>query len=893
MAIQSNMNLLGVDYSDANDLWRKSVEQLATAGDKTRKEVNINQEKMDNNVLGFVNQLANKHGVNTPEFEQGMQQVLAQNPNNNLDMGTILANATKSRGDILGLQKAGLENQITQGGINDAQTINSVAPLLTKRNRTPQEEATVQQALGGLEVTNLLEPMLKTRQLDDNYKLKGLEASLGGYASGARGAGVQYDQPQSQLTGPKAEMDILAAYANPGFGGGGTSGTSGGTGGLFTSAPTAQTQTSGNAGGARVPDAYARYVNQSSQIHGVNPSLVAAVMKTESSFKPNETSSAGAQGLMQLMPGTAKDMGVQDSWDPAQNIEGGTKYLGSLLKRYNGNTEHALMAYNWGMGHVDKYLEGKATPPKETVDYVQKVAANLGGGVSSNQTANTPSAVSQWDANVSGKALQSRLKIKQNESVANGSVAKPTAQFAEIVQNQLGDNLKYFSAFNDTYHAGSNSKHAKGTAFDVVLKDGVSKQEAAVVSRNLQQVAAASGFKVKILDEYNNPSENSTGGHLHVTVEGQSNPGDPLSAEGYMGGLSLDDALGMLGPAQERPANIAPDESAFNLIMDQLGLEKDDPIVDMYKQFVGLGADRGKQVADYQQSYMDYNQSRQDRNNLENYYTKSLVSNKIKVDTQIQKELQDQAKLEQVRSTFSGGLVGFFGESRAKEFVDYIKSYRELSKEEFYAATPDEQITLMKDWAQQQQGFDKQSAKSENRRSRDGALTFNEVAVQSDKLLDKMAAARVGTDPSMGDFKVERTKVSTANSALKNVLTDIKDNKDRKLYDSIDSSITPKALETILTESIKEYEAAALGTKADSGKIQSLLSGTVGFKGNGTLSDTEFGKLQNIVRTKLIDSAKGYDDQLASALKDSVAGEQAGSDLKSVLDALSQLKSNL
>ena len=226
-----------------------------------------------------------------------------------------------------------------------------------------------------------------------------------------------------------------------------------------------------------------------------------------------------------------------------------------------------------------------------------------------------------------------------------------------------------------------------------------------------------------------------------------------------MGGLSLNGALGMLGPALERPANIAPDESAFNLIMDQLGLDKDDPIVDMYKQFVGLGANRGKQVADYQQAYMDYNQSRQDRYDLENYYTKSLVSNKIKVDTQIQKELQDQAKLEQVRSLFSGGLVGFFGESRAKEFVDYIKSYRELSKEEFYMASPDEQLTLLKDWAQQQQGFDSQSAKSENKRSRDGALQFNEVAVQSDKLLNNMAAARAGTDPSLGDFKVERTKV--------------------------------------------------------------------------------------------------------------------------------------
>ena len=100
-------------------------------------------------------------------------------------------------------------------------------------------------------------------------------------------------------------------------------------------------------------------------------------------------------------------------------------------------------------------------------------------------------------------------------------------------------------------------------------------------------------------------------------------------------------------------------------------------------------------------------------------------------------------------------------------------------------------------------------------------------------------------------------------------------------------------METILTESITEYEAAALAAKADSGAIQKLFSGTIGFKGNGTLEDTEFNRLQSIVRAKLVQAALDYDKQLASALSDSVAGQQAGSDLEGVLDTIAQLKSNL
>ena len=120
-------------------------------------------------------------------------------------------------------------------------------------------------------------------------------------------------------------------------------------------------QTSGKAAFSSID----QLIERASRRYGVESGLVRAVIKAESNFNPRAVSAAGAQGLMQLMPATAKGVGVTDAFDPEQNVMAGTRFLKSLLDRYEGNLDAALAAYNWGPGNVERRPERL---PRETRD---------------------------------------------------------------------------------------------------------------------------------------------------------------------------------------------------------------------------------------------------------------------------------------------------------------------------------------------------------------------------------------------------------------------------------------------------------------------------------------------------------------------------------------------
>jgi soluble lytic murein transglycosylase-like protein len=122
---------------------------------------------------------------------------------------------------------------------------------------------------------------------------------------------------------------------------------------------------------------YAALIEAEATRQGVDAELVHAVIRAESSYRPRAQSPAGARGLMQLMPATARRFGVTDRWSPAQNIRGGVSYLRFLIERFEGELSLVLAAYNAGEGAVARY--GNRIPPyRETRQYVRRVLGYLG-----------------------------------------------------------------------------------------------------------------------------------------------------------------------------------------------------------------------------------------------------------------------------------------------------------------------------------------------------------------------------------------------------------------------------------------------------------------------------------------------------------------------------------
>jgi len=117
-------------------------------------------------------------------------------------------------------------------------------------------------------------------------------------------------------------------------------------------------------------------IDKASSAYGVDKGLITSVIQAESDFDPNATSSKGAMGLMQLMPDTARGLGVSNAYDPEQNVMAGTRFLKDLLDRYHGDVRLALAAYNWGMGNLERSTSGRL--PEETRNYIAKIMKSYG-----------------------------------------------------------------------------------------------------------------------------------------------------------------------------------------------------------------------------------------------------------------------------------------------------------------------------------------------------------------------------------------------------------------------------------------------------------------------------------------------------------------------------------
>lgn len=218
--------------------------------------------------------------------------------------------------------------------------------------------------------------------------------------------------------------------------------------------------------------------------------------------------------------------------DVIRNIGYDTKLMWQDVRANNAVIEKL------GTGTSNSYVDARVKQ-NELVDEIKRQQGLTGQQYQAKQAAAEAAAkASEKSANTTAKAIKketkavkdlgaayvsntalSGLKLKANEAIAGGMARGYTAEFAEITQLAIGSNLKYFSAINDTYHKGTNSKHASGQAFDVVLNDAKQAASAAAI---IEQAAKKYGYNVKILNEYAKPSKNATGGHLHVSVTGQT-----------------------------------------------------------------------------------------------------------------------------------------------------------------------------------------------------------------------------------------------------------------------------------------------------------------------------------------------------------------------------------
>ena len=256
---------------------------------------------------------------------------------------------------------------------------------------------------------------------------------------------------------------------------------------------------------------YSTEINRAATTYNIDPHLIAAVIQAESSFNPNAKSGAGARGLMQLMPATAKELGVKDSYNVEQNIMGGVKYLAQQLKTFGGDLQKALAAYNAGAGNVRKY--GGIPPFAETQNYVKKIMAEYGTGLAT-ATATVTKQLSGWSGTITGKMGDSRANGTRKH---NGiDIAQPNG--TRVDANVGGKVI----ASGDAKSQGYDSSY--GNLVVVQGADGAKHFYA-----HLEKTIAKLGSTIEAGAQLGTVGStgSSTGNHLHYGVQKNGSFVDP------------------------------------------------------------------------------------------------------------------------------------------------------------------------------------------------------------------------------------------------------------------------------------------------------------------------------------------------------------------------------